>query len=1041
MIPTMRLPLRPVGVACMCLVLVLACLGPCAPVTVTADTPSRPQRAPSLRMASPPDWAAAKGAADHPKLAQPLALLRAHGASQPPAEGVTGLRLHNGRVQVRIACDAANLEAVERCVAEGGGEVTGTAAGGRIVQAWVPPAMLDALAAAESVDYVGLPADAVSFEPQVGTATTEALAAMGATTWHAAGHRGAGVAVGLIEAGYQGYASLIGSDLPAAISVRNFVDGEALTEVEGSTAAGTAFAEIVHDVAPEATLYLARVQTDVDLEEAVQWLMASGIDVIATSLVWLNVTPGDGSGYLADLVAMVREAGIVWVSSAGDLRLHHWGGSFSDPDGDGVHDFGPSANIGDYLGAIPAGVPLEVYLRWDDWTTVTTDFDLVLLRYNPSSQVWEVIGGSWGYQYGQAGQTPTEYAQVVTYGETTYYGFAILRWDAARAVHFEVFAGPYPLYEPVPARSLPNLPDAPMALSVSAVDAAAPHLHEEYSSEGPTNGPGGTASGGYIKPNLAAYDSVSTASYGARTPSGAFAGARAAAAHVAGAAALVRGAYPGYTPSQVQALLASRAVDMGTIGLDTVYGHGRLHLGAAPSATPIVTRTPTRTPTTSPTPTVKPRTPTRTPTTSPTPTVKPRTARPVRLPLMLRGRYQGRRFLVNDPYYDWQWGMAAIGVEDAWPLGSGAGIVVAVVDSGVDMFHPDLASKLVGGYDVANGDSWPQDNNGHGTHVAGIVGAVTGNGIGVAGVGWDTRIMPVKVLDDEGRASAYEVATAIERAVDGGARIINLSLGSAYRSDLLESATTYAYARGVLVIASAGNSADEGNPVTYPAANPNVLAVGATTPDGRRATFSEYGWFVDLAAPGVEILSTFWDAAYGSDYAFGSGTSQAAPFVSGLASLVWSRNPALTNDQVAGILMGTATDLGPAGRDDQFGYGLINARAAVRATAAGHTLAAAMPTEAPLEASVARALAQEARESDTPVRPGVVLLRPGPTFSTAALPTLLGVEDVEIDTELSALGYLRLRVPEGQERDVAARLMAEGSAIVAEPDYVLTLWD
>lgn len=96
MIPTMRLPLRPVGVACMCLVLVLACLGPCAPVTVTADTPSRPQRAPSLRMASPPDWAAAKGAADHPKLAQPLALLRAHGASQPPAEGVTGLRLHNG---------------------------------------------------------------------------------------------------------------------------------------------------------------------------------------------------------------------------------------------------------------------------------------------------------------------------------------------------------------------------------------------------------------------------------------------------------------------------------------------------------------------------------------------------------------------------------------------------------------------------------------------------------------------------------------------------------------------------------------------------------------------------------------------------------------------------------------------------------------------------------------------------------------------------------------------------------------------------------
>ena len=1038
--PPHRLLLRTGLLAVLCLVLASPQTRAGTPVASSTATP--PARPAVLSLALSPDSLPEKGRPEDAKLDGRLM----HLSQGDPALSVddTGLRMLDGRVQVRIVHDGASSARAQQLVEALGGEVTGALAVGGLLQAWVPPSSLETLARDESIARVGPPADAVSFGAlQAGDYTSEGLAAIGASAWHAAGYDGAGVRVGIIETGFLGYASLLGSELPSAVTARNFVDGEALTEVEGASAAGAACAEIVHDVAPGATLYLARVQTDVDLAEAVQWLMGSGVDVIATSLGWLNATPGDGSGYLADLVADAREAGILWVSSAGDLRLHHWGGTFSDPDGDDLHNFGPSIEICDYLGAIPSGVPLEAYLRWDDWTAVTNDFDLFLLRYDAASTTWNIIDSSIGYQNGGAGQTPTEAVQAVSYGETTYYGLGIQRWDATRAVNFELFAGPYYLYEPVYARSLPNLPDAPLALSVSAVDAAAPYVHEPYSSEGPTNGPGGAASGGLAKPDLAAYDNVSTYTYGAQVPSRPFEGARAAAPHVAGAAALVLDAYPSYSPSQIQAFVEGRAVDMGAIGEDTVYGHGRLSLGAPPSnppTTPNVTPSSTAVPGPSDTPLTPTATRTRTPTPTPTPD------RRVRLPLALDDWYTGRRFPVDDPYFGYQWGLTQIEVQDAWPLGSGTGVTVAIVDSGVDMNHPDLAAKLTGGYDVADGDSWPQDSVGHGTHVAGIVAAVSGNGIGVAGVGWDTLIMPVKVSGSDGMIWTSDVADGIVGAVETGARVINLSLGSENPSQALQSATDYAHSRGVLVVASAGNCGDPStcelngcskhNPVIYPAANPHVLAVGATTPYGTRGSFSEYGSFVDVAAPGVDILSTMWDNTY--DYA--SGTSMASPFVAGLASLVWSGNPALSADQVAQIIAGTATDLGPAGRDDEFGWGLINARAAVSAAYAGQAMAASAATDAPPEPSAARALAQEARESDAPVRPGAVLVRPGAATSAAALPGLLGLADVQVESESSPLGYVRLRVPEGQERDIAARLMAEGAVAFAEPDYLLTLW-
>lgn len=1029
MSPPRRLRLKPGLIILLCVVVLSPLGGSWAPAASAENTP--PPRPPSSSLSLEPGGLPAKRPPEHASLDHRLALLAqtASGSGEPPAGG---LRLLAGRVQVRIACDATAYEHVRQRIEAGGGEVTGATASGGIIQAWVPPTDLEALADDPRIHRIGLPAVAASLsDPQAGAYTSEGLAAMGAAAWHAAGQRGAGVRVGLIETGFSGYASLCGSELPDAVTVRNFADGEPLTAVEGTTARGTACAEIVHDVAPEAALYLARVETDVDLDEAVQWLIASGVDVIVTSLGWLNATPGDGTGYLADIVAEAREAGVLWVSSAGDLRLHHWGGAFADPDDDDLHNFGPSVEICDYLGAIPAGVPIEAYLRWDDWTAVTNDFDFFLLRYNNASASWEVIDSSMEYQNGGAGQTPTEYVAAVSFGEPTYYGLGIARWSATRAVNLEVFAGPYALWEPVTARSLPNLADAPLALSVSAVDAAPPYAHEVYSSEGPTNGPGGTASGGLEKPNLAAYDNVSTHAYGSQVPPSAFAGAGAAAAHVAGAAALVRGAYPSYTPGQVQSFLEGRAVDMGSAGMDTVYGYGRLSLGATPSATPVVTpsRTPEGTPVTPPTR---------------TPTATPRPPSRVRLPLAMGDWYTGRRFRVDDPYYAYQWGLERIGVRDAWPLGSGAGIRVAVVDSGADMNHPDLAAKLVDGYDVANWDSWPQDDNGHGTHVAGIAAAVTGNGLGVAGVGWDTAIVPVRVESADGSIWTSDVADGIVYAVNAGARVINLSLGSQTWTETMQRATDEAHSRGVLVVASAGNCGDPSsykanrctvpNPVIYPAANPYVLAVGATTSLDTRASFSEYGGFVDVAAPGVDILSTM----YNDTYTMMGGTSMASPFVAGLASLVWSCNPALSNDQVAQIIAGTATDLGPAGRDDQFGWGLINAQAAV-AACAGHTMALAA-TPAPPEPMAPQALARAARESGAPVRPGVVLVRPHAPVGAKDLPRQLGLADATVQAELPELGYVRLSVPEGQERAIAERLMAEGTVAFAEPDYALTLW-
>lgn len=280
--------------------------------------------------------------------------------------------------------------------------------------------------------------------------------------------------------------------------------------------------------------------------------------------------------------------------------------------------------------------------------------------------------------------------------------------------------------------------------------------------------------------------------------------------------------------------------------------------------------------------------------------------------------------LPNDPELGRQWGLRVIDAATGWDLETGASdVVIAVVDTGVDFRHPDLSDKLVAGWDFVNGDDTPQDDNGHGTHVAGIAAASTNNGVGVAGMAWGARIMPIKVLDASGSGTYADVAAGIVYAADHGAQVINLSLGGIAPSMALEEAVNYAHDRGAVVVAAAGNRGSAG--VIYPARYPNAIAVAAVDPGLNPASFSSYGPEVDIAAPGVGIHSTLLGGGYGEM----SGTSMAVPYVAGAAALLESLDRSGLPEQVRTALENAASDLGGQGRDDVFGGGLLRVGAAI----------------------------------------------------------------------------------------------------------------
>jgi len=298
----------------------------------------------------------------------------------------------------------------------------------------------------------------------------------------------------------------------------------------------------------------------------------------------------------------------------------------------------------------------------------------------------------------------------------------------------------------------------------------------------------------------------------------------------------------------------------------------------------------------------------------------------------------------NDPYWNEQWGSRKIGADKAWNTTLGdPSVLVAVIDTGIDWDHPDLVANYVPlGYDWVNNDTNPMDDDGHGTHVAGIIAATFNNSIGVAGVA-QVGIMAEKVADQYGRCSAERIASGIIHAADQGADIINMSFGGYNNSDTIHDAIKYANNSGVLLVAAAGNFMRDDE--FYPAAYGEVIAVSATDAmddpavwDYDQSSGTNYGEWIDLAAPGTHIYSTWWNDAY----KYLSGTSMASPYVAGVAALVWSRYPTLTPEQVKKHLQYTAYDAGSPGFDYFLGCGRVNASSAVELPPYQHELCVAL---------------------------------------------------------------------------------------------------
>lgn len=307
----------------------------------------------------------------------------------------------------------------------------------------------------------------------------------------------------------------------------------------------------------------------------------------------------------------------------------------------------------------------------------------------------------------------------------------------------------------------------------------------------------------------------------------------------------------------------------------------------------------------------------------------------------------------NDPYLGSQWHTQKIGAAAAWDISQGQGVTIAVLDTGTDCTHPDLSAACVAGWNMVDNNSNTADVSGHGTQAAGAAAAISNNGAGVAGIAGQAKIMPIRIGGSNGFMYS-DVAAGLTYAADKGVRVANMSIYGALGSSSILSAAQYFKSKGGLVITSAGNAA------TDPGWSPStsMITVSATDANDTLASWSNFGRYIVMSAPGVGIWSTTMGS--GGTYSAVSGTSFSSPITAGVVALMMAANPALSNTEVESLLFSTAVDLGSAGRDSQFGHGRVNAAAAVAAAANAVTTvdkqAPVVTIAAPLAGSVVSGL-------------------------------------------------------------------------------------
>ena len=501
--------------------------------------------------------------------------------TQLKATGVTVISAYRDRLDIAVPIELAEAQ----------------------LQTEEPGAIFAQLTELEHVIAVRLP------EPRVrdGSAIEgEGVDVIGADAWHQAGFTGAGLRIGILDLSFSGYESLLGTELPDHVTVETFGS----VDTSDPDPHGVACAEIIHEIAPDAELIFAWYDGyDAAFGEAVDWLEAQEVHIISHSANGY-AGPFDGSRFDSQRVDSASARGILWVNSAGNEALSHYRGTFTDEDGDGLHEFAP----GEESLALYNNEYVQVILNWeDDWERATQDYELFLYDADGNE-----LASSQDTQAGEAGQEPVEGLWYETGGETVY--AVVKAYEVDRAATLDLFLGGAEVAYPSPDHSVCSPADAVSSLTVGAVNWWDDSL-ASYSSQGPT-------ADGRLKPEISAPTSVSGASYGnaaANDEYAGFNGTSAACPHIAGAAALVWQAHPEFSRQEVVDSLLADVVDLGAGGPDTGYGYGRLQLppppGAGPGSTPAATIAPP--PTTGPTATPTPL-PTPTPVAYVTPVPAPR---------------------------------------------------------------------------------------------------------------------------------------------------------------------------------------------------------------------------------------------------------------------------------------------------------------------------------------------------------------------------------------------------------------------------------